>query len=204
MNNIGVIKMKKFKEGQKKLQDLTKLKEFRDEIKRTHILSVYSDHDHPEHVFTNYYVVFSNFANRIGPFFKDKSFEKLLKEAGVSQKIIEELIFWSKFADKLFDSKYFFNNVSIAGRKLKEFVDIAASPLSDKAKMDLFKTITSHKFKKAEDLADMTAELTELAFEDLRKKIEQVEKSLTGHLKTQKMPKTSVLDVFRKEKAFEK
>ena len=196
--------MKKFKEGQKKLQDLTKLKEFRDVIKGTHISSLIRDHDHPEHVFIDYYVVFSNFANRIGPFFKDKSFEKLLKEAGVSQKIIEEFVFWSKFADKLFDSKYFFNNVSIAGRKLKEFVEIAASPLSDTAKMDLFKTMTSHKFDKPEDLADMTSEMTGLAFMDLKNKIGQVEKSLTAYLKTQKIPKTGVMDMFRKEKAFEK
>ncbi len=196
-----------FKEGTQKLEDLTKLRDFRNELKE-----LKKPGKAPEtsvnDAFNAYYVYFKNIAQIMGKYFKDKNMTNLLKNAGVSEHDIETyLVYWATFDGKSWadvSSKMRWGYELDGGpRKLADIQHVANDSSMESARLASLEGMLGIKVKGNTGVKSLIAGICDEFLQATYKVCSDTEKTLTTYLKDQKKPKTNVMDYLRKDRSFE-
>lgn len=199
--------MASFKEGKQTLEDLTKLRDFRNELKE-----LKKPGKAPEtsvnDAFNAYYVYFKNIAHIMGKYFKDKNMSDLLEKAGVSEQDIKTyLVYWATFDGKSWadvSSKMRWGYEPDGGpRRLADIQEIANDSSMESARLASLEGILGIKVKGNTSVKGLIAGICDEFLQATYKVCSDTEKTLTTYLKDQKAPKTNVIDYLRKDRSFE-
>lgn len=201
--------MNRFKEGKQQLENLTKLQELRNALKeleepgRAPTKSV-------NDAFNHLYVYFEKVAGIMGKFFKDnKTAADLLKKAGVSARDIETYLeYWATFDGKSWNyvsKEMRWGYEPDGGPKPLSWIEEIANKnsLDESLRMKSLEDMLGIN-SKTKKVADLVASICDEFTGVFYKISKETEKSLTAYLQKQKTPKTSIFDLLRKEKDFDK